>query len=104
MSSIREEKILQESVDLIIKELNPEKIILFGSRAKGESSKGSDFDIAVEVTDMPERKKIRMVKESLDEISGLYTIDLSLLNKLDNSFKNIILNTGKTLYERRITT
>ena len=103
MSSIREDKILNESVDLLVKELNPIKIILFGSRAKGKNSKGSDFDIAVEVIDIPERKIIRKVKESLDDISGLYTIDLSLLNKFDNSFKNIILNSGKTIYERRIT-
>lgn len=104
MLSMREQKILNESVNIIIKELNPLKIILFGSRSKGYSCKGSDFDIAVDTAELPDRKKIRNIKELLDDVSGLYTIDLSLFNNFNDDFKEIILNTGKTIYERRTDT
>jgi len=41
------EKFKQEILPQIIKEYNPEKILLFGSRVKGESDEDSDLDIIV---------------------------------------------------------
>lgn len=46
-------------VDLLVKELHPSCIILFGSFAKGESIAGSDIDIFVETLS---KKKIDMTK------------------------------------------
>ena len=41
------QNILEEIVQKVIEEAVPEKIILFGSRAKGEQTKESDYDICV---------------------------------------------------------
>lgn len=38
-----EEALLREMVDLIVREVEPEAIILFGSRARGDARPDSDF-------------------------------------------------------------
>ena len=46
------EQILGEMVDIIAREVDPERIILFGSRARREEDEGSDVDFLV-VQDHP---------------------------------------------------
>ncbi len=41
------ESIQQEVVDRIVRAVNPLRIILFGSAAKGEMKAGSDLDVLV---------------------------------------------------------
>ncbi|MCD4784960.1 MAG: nucleotidyltransferase domain-containing protein [Candidatus Eremiobacteraeota bacterium] len=41
------QNILTEIIQKVVEEAVPEKIILFGSRAKGEQTKDSDYDICV---------------------------------------------------------
>lgn len=41
------EHVLQEMVNVIIAEVDPEQIILFGSRARGEARPDSDVDLLV---------------------------------------------------------
>lgn len=84
---------------LIINEYNPKKIILFGSRGKGTSSFNSDYDIAIDSNKIDFRTK-RKFLEKIDKIIGLHKIDLVYLNDVEKSFKSIILNTGKIIYER----
>jgi len=48
--------------ELLVSELKPKRLILFGSRAKGTSLPNSDFDIAVEVKRIDFRRK-RIIKE-----------------------------------------
>lgn len=38
---------LNKIVDIIIKTVSPRKIILFGSRARGDNSENSDYDILI---------------------------------------------------------
>ena len=40
-------KLLQEIVDKIVEHSHPEKIILFGSYARGNPEKGSDLDLLI---------------------------------------------------------
>lgn len=42
-----DEQILQEMVNIIIAEVDPEQIILFGSRARGEARSDSDVDLLI---------------------------------------------------------
>jgi predicted nucleotidyltransferase len=42
-----------------------EKLILFGSRARGEARADSDYDIAVVVRNLSDRKHVRRVLSSL---------------------------------------
>ena len=98
--SERENEILTRVVETISHYLNPEKITLFGSRAKGHATVGSDFDIAIFAARPHPEIEIKM----LDEISsfrGLYTLDLVYVPELDEDFKELIQKTGKIIYDRR---
>jgi len=46
MSSVSDE-VLAEIVDAVVKEVHPEQIYLFGSRARGQASPDSDLDLLV---------------------------------------------------------
>jgi predicted nucleotidyltransferase len=81
-----------------MKEIKPERLILFGSRGKGTESFNSDYDIAIdsELIKISEKRKL---KEKIDKIIGLYKIDIIFLKEIDPGFKEIILKTGKIIYE-----
>jgi len=97
--SEREINILNSTIEILKDKLNPDKIILFGSRAKGKSKLHSDFDIAIEIS-KPDLRTRRIIKEKIDDVSGLYSVDLIYLNSVDENFKNLVLKTEKTVYER----
>ncbi|MDQ6632769.1 MAG: nucleotidyltransferase domain-containing protein [Verrucomicrobiota bacterium] len=62
MTSIVEQDILREITERIVREVAPAKIILFGSRARGDSKEDSDFDLLV-VQDEPfPSQKVRLEK------------------------------------------
>lgn len=96
----RENEILNKVVEILKKYISPNKIILFGSRAKQRFCRHSDFDIAVDKEKLDIRTE-RTINEEIEKISGLYKVDIVFLNSVDNSFKNIILKTGEIIYERR---
>jgi len=95
----REKEVLDKIVLLLKEKLNPSMIILFGSRASEKHNTGSDFDIALD-GDKIDVREMRKLKEKLEEISGLYRVDLIFLESVDSEFKNIIIRRGKILYGR----
>ena len=110
------------NIDLFLNEIiqnlqivNPSKVILFGSYAKGVFNEESDLDLVVILnTEMvPETydKKLEIkvqVRDSIYELSRQMAIDLvvytkgefNLLKTLGTSFYNEIMNTGKVIYEK----
>ncbi|MDP1652508.1 MAG: nucleotidyltransferase domain-containing protein [Rhodocyclaceae bacterium] len=42
-----DDKLLQQMVDIIVREVDPETIILFGSRARGDARPDSDIDLLI---------------------------------------------------------
>ncbi len=82
-----------------IKKYAPVKVILFGSRARGDHRKNSDIDIAVDL-ELPFREK-RKLKERIESISGIYSVDLIFLPELNEDFRKKILSEGKVLYEKK---
>lgn len=49
---------LKEIIKRIVEEVDPDKIILFGSRVKGEGTEWSDYDICVLKSDRVKRNEI----------------------------------------------
>ena len=96
----REKEIFEKSLKLLVRELDPKRIYLFGSRAKGDARPGSDFDFALDCQS-PEAMKKNQVKDMLDAIAGLYSIDIVFLPEIDPGFKDLILETGKVIYEQK---
>lgn len=93
------DKRLSKIIDTIVGFVDPERIILFGSRGKGEGLKSADYDLAIEANEISFRKK-RKLTEQLEETLGLHSLDLIYLSEVDAKFRKIILNTGLVVYER----
>ena len=68
-----EETLLQEMVQTIIKEVSPETIILFGSRARGDARADSDVDLLVVETEpfSPQRSRRKEVARLYMALRGL---------------------------------
>jgi predicted nucleotidyltransferase len=45
--NLQNDEILKQMIDLIVSKTSPSKIILFGSRARGDYKEDSDYDILV---------------------------------------------------------
>ena len=78
-----------------------EKVILFGSRARGDQSVVSDFDIAVFANDLTPKDKAQFCQD-IDEIRTLKKIDVVFVNEnrqdelLNNINKEGVIIYGET--------
>lgn len=91
------DKRLNSIVEILVDELRPNKIILFGSRGKGKAFYNSDYDLAIDSKAISLREK-RKLKERIEDILGLHKIDLIFLKEVNKGFKQIIQNSGKVIY------
>ena len=98
--SARESQVLQKAVAILEEELNPKRIILFGSRAEGRYVRASDFDLAVDAM-KPSDGRAYQIREAINDAIGLYRADIVYLANVDTEFRDLILNTGKVVYERK---
>lgn len=90
--------VIQDVVKVILIYSQPEKIILFGSRATGDYKERSDIDIAVVDPDVTDRQ-MRKIRDAIDEIRTLHRIDIVWLNMVSEEFRDEIISTGKVIYE-----
>lgn len=93
------ENIIAGIIDAVRLHSDPERIILFGSRAQGYETERSDVDIAVQdalVTD----RQMRLIREAVEDIRTLHKIDIIWLDRVSEDFRLEILRTGKIIYER----
>jgi predicted nucleotidyltransferase len=99
-----------EEIDNIIEQLvrlyKPEKVILFGSLAEGQIHEGSDIDLFIIKSDVPEfgvdriRQLDRLIKYRLATDFIVYKPDeLDHRLKMGDPFVKNILDNGKVLYE-----
>ncbi len=97
----REEDILAKVKELLIEYYDPQKIILFRSRAEDKNRSAYGFDFAIESAAEIESQKRNELLGKIDEMAGLYKVDLVHLESVHPEFKDIILETGKIIYEKR---
>jgi predicted nucleotidyltransferase len=77
------------------------KVILYGSRAKGNFKKGSDIDLTLAGKDLT-WDKVVCVEEELDDLLLPYKLDISCLEQLNNTeLIDHIKRVGKVLYQRK---
>ncbi|MGA2669647.1 MAG: nucleotidyltransferase domain-containing protein [Ignavibacteria bacterium] len=95
----RESVLVTQILDVLKRYLDPNRIILFGSRAKGNFNSRSDFDIAIDIK-RPDVVLQRRISEEIEKFSGLYNVDIVYLPGLEQGFINIISKTGIVLHER----
>ena len=98
--SARESQVLQTALTILEEALDPKRIILFGSRAEGRHARASDFDLAVDAA-KPTEGRAYQIRDAIDDAIGLYKADIVYLPDVDPDFRDLILNTGKVIYERK---
>ena len=102
-------KILEQFVKETRKRIPVEKVILFGSYAKGTSKKFSDIDIAVISTKfsrMNELERIKLLLDCAHRVEYNLPIDMETFGftpeEYDNAgyfdFLGVIKSTGKVIY------
>ena len=97
----RQEQIINASIDIIVKLLNPTAIHLFGSRGSNTAAKHSDFDFALDCA-KPEASLRHKVEEKINKIAGLYKVDIVYLPETEKDFRSMVYKTGKLIYGRKI--
>ena len=104
--------LLQKMVDAIIDEVDPEQVILFGSRARGDSFEDSDVDLVVlESTPFEEGRSRHAEEVRLYSALSDFRVskDILVYSQKDaeywrDSLNHVLaraLREGKVLYERR---
>ncbi|MEQ6376347.1 HI0074 family nucleotidyltransferase substrate-binding subunit [Bacillaceae bacterium S4-13-56] len=74
-----------------------EKVILFGSRARGDYKVTSDIDLAIIFRN--DNEEIHKIIDDLSEKKIIHTLDVVDYNKINNlKLKNYIDNEGKTIF------
>ncbi|MFN7903635.1 MAG: nucleotidyltransferase domain-containing protein [Pseudobdellovibrionaceae bacterium] len=77
-----------------------EKVILYGSRAKGNFKPGSDIDLTL-FTRESNLSFLFKVEDAIDELFLPYKVDLSIYNLLDNeNLRDHIYRVGIEFYKR----
>ena len=110
---VLKDPILKRIVEVIVKEIDPDKIILFGSRARGDYKEHSDYDILVLKRGIkPEERKV-LTNKVIDALftSGVYSyasVDIIIISpemfqKLNSRWDLVFhyaYKEGKVVYEK----
>jgi predicted nucleotidyltransferase len=104
------ETVLTAVTAALVRDLSPERIVLFGSFARGDQNRASDLDLVVIApTALPFCDRIGRALESAGTASTrlpteplVYTPeDWERLVAAGSSFAALVLREGRVLYERR---
>jgi predicted nucleotidyltransferase len=94
------EKLRKQLVRLLSAQPEVEKVILFGSRARGDAEERSDVDLAIAAPTASPRQWLEIVF-LLEEADTLLRIDIVRWEEASVPLQERILTEGKVLYERQ---
>lgn len=101
-------EIIQEMVDLIVEHFHPEKVILFGSYARGDENKNSDVDLMILLNQTPPEGKrsvpiLRLLFEYFSEPIDVVvqtTTGFECWREILGSLAHRVVQEGIVLYEK----
>ena len=93
------DEILAEVADILARFLPDARIFLFGSRARGDAEQTADFDFAIDAGSKIPLDVIARIKDEIEELRTLKSVDIVDLNRVNHAFKTIILKTGVKIYD-----
>lgn len=103
--------LMERIVTFITSKISLERIILFGSYARGDNKKNSDIDILIIIKNLTNERKItgtlykELLKENISIPIDLLAIDYDKYNKLKNEAGYIyktIEREGQILYDKQL--
>lgn len=78
-----------------------DKVLLYGSRAKGNYRNGSDIDLTI-ISDALDFNTLLRIETQIDDLLLPFKIDLSIFNKIENlDLIEHINRVGKVFYEKQ---
>ncbi len=97
---------LDAAVQRLRERLDPELILLFGSRARGSATRRSDLDLLLVLdTEAPPLARIGQVLEVLADspwpVEAIVYTPAEFAARADTPFLRRLLREGRVLYERR---
>lgn len=93
-----EEKIYKNLMSYFNSNKYIQKVVLFGSRAKGNYKYNSDIDLGI----LCDKKYKGTIAEELDELVGIYSIDIVFLDSMNDEIKLQIEKDGIVIYNNII--
>lgn len=93
-----EDPILKKIVEQVLQHCKPQKIVLFGSRARGDYREKSDYDISV--SGINESNYAEVLNAIDDNDFTLKKIDLLKYENLNEEYQKSVNTEGITLYEQ----
>ena len=92
------EKIIEEIVKIVKKQAGPHvRILLYGSHAKGNALDTSDVDVAIDAGNRLPFEIMLKIKEDIDAIPTLRSIDIVDYNDIGTALKNSIIKNSKEI-------
>jgi len=88
----------QNIVNTILKRARPQRIFLFGSRARGDAQERADYDIAIDDETLTPAI-LAQIRADMEELPTLLSIDIVWMNRANTVLRERILSEGKILYE-----
>lgn len=87
--------------ELLVERLDPEKILMFGSLASGRAKDtGYDIDLLVYGSGDLSHRECRRLREEIDLLAGIYTVDLLFADRADDEFRGVVEETAIVIYEK----
>lgn len=77
------DKIWQSIIDICFSFDTVQRVILYGSRARGDATTGSDIDLAIDAPTMHDQDFSRLWNQ-LDDLPIIYSIDVVHIQSLKN--------------------
>jgi uncharacterized protein len=102
-----QDRTLHEIIKRVLSVGGPQKVILFGSRARGDAKPGSDYDLLViESSDLPRYRRAAKYRKALTGVCLTKDIvvwtpeEVAEWQNVPNAFITTAINEGIVLYER----
>lgn len=94
------ERVIDQLQAVFQKSSKIDKVILYGSRAKGNYKPGSDIDLTV-ISESLTLTELLALENAVDDLLLPYKVDLSLYSKIDNEeLKEHIHRVGVEFYTK----
>jgi predicted nucleotidyltransferase len=91
---------IRRVVDVGVRAVDPTRVVLYGSRARGNARENSDYDLAFIFPKDRHGEWVRFVADLDDAPVTLLPVDLLDWNETSDQLREKIAKEGITLYER----
>ena len=101
------ESVISVMVDRIVGRFQPSRVVLFGSRARGDVCETSDVDLLVVMNDVPDKRRAAVeIRRSLGDLQVSKDIEVATHDEIASrghvvgTVLHAALRDGKVVYER----